>query len=133
MTAIWFRKQFRGLGSQRRPQALSLRSEEQVLLEKIEPYTHSVGHNERTGTVIEPLLVRAVVCPHAGTRSARNSPPYAKAVSSFIPSIGRRPISIGSRMFATGASRAKSGGDIAFRSGRVKETGEIICSLDDPT
>jgi valyl-tRNA synthetase len=30
--------------------------ETQGLIEKITPYRHAVGHNERTGTVIEPLL-----------------------------------------------------------------------------
>jgi valyl-tRNA synthetase len=47
---------YAGLSREDARQAVVRDLEAQGLLEKIEPYTHSVGHCARTGTVIEPLL-----------------------------------------------------------------------------
>ncbi|MCC6477424.1 valine--tRNA ligase [bacterium] len=47
---------FRGLDRKDARKKVVEAFEQSGLLEKIEPYSHSVGHNERTGTVIEPLL-----------------------------------------------------------------------------
>ncbi len=48
--------EFHGLTREAARKLVVQRIEELECLEKIEPYAHSVGHSERTGAVIEPLL-----------------------------------------------------------------------------
>ncbi len=49
-------EQYRGLKREEARKMVVQHLEEQGYLEKIEPYSHSVGHNERNNAVIEPLL-----------------------------------------------------------------------------
>jgi valyl-tRNA synthetase len=47
---------YRGMTREECRKAVVADLQEQGLIEKIVPYRHAVGHNERTGTAIEPLL-----------------------------------------------------------------------------
>lgn len=49
-------EKYRGMTREDCRKAVVADLEQQGFIEKIEDYNHSVGHNERTGTVIEPLL-----------------------------------------------------------------------------
>jgi len=49
-------RKYRGMTREECRKAVVADLETQGLIEKIIPYRHAVGHNERTGTVIEPLL-----------------------------------------------------------------------------
>lgn len=106
--------------------------EEQELLESIEPYTHSVGHNERTGTVIEPLLseqwfvrMQELAQPAlAAVREGRvkfHPEHWEKTYFHWLENVRDWCIS----------RQIWWGHRIPLWT--VKETGEIICSLDDPT
>ncbi len=48
--------EFHGLTREEARRLVVRRIEDAECLEKIEPYSHSIGHSERTGAVIEPLL-----------------------------------------------------------------------------
>ena len=87
------------------------------LIEKIEPYTHAVGHSQRSGAVVEPIVSEqwwvnvgplaepAIAAVRDGRHRVR-----AEALRAHLPALdGEHP--------ATGASAARSGGAIASPSG----------------
>ncbi len=123
---------FRNLDRKIARKAVVKALEEQELLESIEPYTHSVGHNERTGTVIEPLLseqwfvrMQELTQPAlAAVREGRvkfHPEHWEKTYFHWLENVRDWCIS----------RQIWWGHRIPLWT--VKETGEIICSLDDPT
>ncbi|MCB9366108.1 MAG: valine--tRNA ligase [Calditrichaeota bacterium] len=106
--------------------------EEQGFLEKVEPYSHSVGHNERTGTVIEPLLseqwfvrMKELAEPAlAAVREGRvkfHPQHWEKTYFHWLENVRDWCIS----------RQIWWGHRIPLWT--VKETGEVICSVEDPT
>lgn len=106
--------------------------EAQELLEKIEPYSHQVGHNERTGVVIEPLLseqwfVSMKTLAEPALEAVRNGEiqfypkHWEKTYFHWLENV--RDWCISRQLWW--------GHRIPLWT--VKETGEIICSADDPT
>ncbi len=125
-------EQFRGLDRKEARKRVVAALEEQSFLEKIEPYTTSVGHNERTGTVIEPLLseqwfvrMQELAQPAiAAVREGRvkfHPEHWEKTYFHWLENVRDWCIS----------RQIWWGHRIPLWT--VKETGEIICSLDDPT
>ncbi|MBL0060930.1 MAG: valine--tRNA ligase [bacterium] len=125
-------EQFRGLDRKEARKRVVAALEEQDFLEKIEPYTTSVGHNERTGTVIEPLLseqwfvrMQELAQPAiAAVREGRvrfHPEHWEKTYFHWLENVRDWCIS----------RQIWWGHRIPLWT--VKETGEIICSLDDPT
>jgi valyl-tRNA synthetase len=107
------------------------------LLENIRDYSHSVGHSYRSHVPIEPYLsdqwyvrvtddrlrgeaLRSMASEqHDGEMPARldGSNSNGDSTLHFSPPRYARTSSSGMRIFATGASVANFGGDIAFRCG----------------
>jgi valyl-tRNA synthetase len=123
---------YRGLSREACRKLVVKHLEEQGLIEKIEPYTHSVGHNERTGTVIEPLLseqwfvsMKELAQPAiAAVREGRvkfHPQHWEKTYFHWLENV--RDWCISRQLWW--------GHRIPLWT--VKETGEIICSVDDPT
>ena len=91
--------------------------ESQGLLVKVEDHTHAVGVCDRCKTVVEPRVSMQWFCkmrPLADAGSARSKQGMIRIVPE---NLSARFSPIGWQIFATGASRASSGGAIAFRSG----------------
>ncbi len=96
---------------------------EQGILTKIEEHTHSVGHSERSGAVVEPYL---------STQWFVRMQPLAE-LPSRMPSLVKgfalcrialkRSISIGLRTSEIGASPVNFGGATEFRPGTVAIVG----------
>ena len=87
------------------------------LVEKIEPYVHTVPHGDRSNVVIEPFLtdqwyVDAKTLGEAGDRRGEARPHRVRARRT-----GRTPTSTGWRTSSPGASRASSGGATRSRRG----------------
>ncbi len=103
--------------------------EAQGLLGAIKDHTNNVGHCDRCKTVVEPRLstqwfIAVNKKPEDGSASmaeraiaAVKPTRTARKPSASRPSNTRRPISTGWKTSTTGASRASSGGAIAFRHG----------------
>ena len=106
--------------------------EEQELLEKVEPYTHSVGHNERTGTVIEPLLSEQWF-----VSMKELAEPAIKAVRdgkiTFIPKHWEKTYFHWLENVRDWCISRQIWWGHRIPLWTVKETGEVICSVDDPT
>jgi valyl-tRNA synthetase len=89
------------------------------LVEKIDDYTHSVGHCSRTGSVIEPLLSEQWFV--AMKELARPVPTRSRLAACVISqSVSPPAASIGWKTSATGAFRGSCGGAIAFRFGMAR-------------
>lgn len=125
-------ERFRGLDRKDARKQVVAALEEQGYLEKIEPYTTSVGHNERTGTVIEPLLseqwfvrMQELAQPAlAAVREGRVSfhpDHWEKTYFHWLENVRDWCIS----------RQIWWGHRIPLWT--VKETGEIICAIEDPT
>lgn len=123
---------YRGLSREKARELVVQHLEEQGLMEKIEPYTHSVGHNERTGTVIEPLLseqwfVSMQELAKPAIEAVRNGEVkfypehWKKTYYHWLENVRDWCIS----------RQIWWGHRIPLWT--VKETGEVICSIDDPT
>jgi len=102
------------------------------LIEKIEPYTHQVGHNARTDVMIEPLLseqwfVRMKGLAEPAIRAVREGrvlfypPHWEKTYFHWLENV--RDWCISRQLWW--------GHRIPLWT--VQETGEVICSADDPT
>ena len=108
--------EFAGLTQKEANERIVARLGEQGLLEKQEPYRHAVGHCDRCGTRIEPLIT---------LQWWVNMKPLAEPAAAAIrdgrvrslPSSRTPSRSTGSTTSATGASRGRSGGDTASRRG----------------
>ncbi len=102
------------------------------LLVKEEDYTMPLGHCQRCGTVIEPLISKQwfVKMAPLATGRARRRQVWADARS--CRSASTRSIATGWKTSATGTSRASSGGGIASRPGTAT-TGQITVAREDPT
>jgi valyl-tRNA synthetase len=124
-------EEYRGLSREAARKLVVKHLEEQGLLEKVEPYAHSVGHNERTGTVIEPLLseqwfvsMKGLAEPAiAAVREGRikfHPQHWEKTYFHWLENVRDWCIS----------RQIWWGHRIPLWT--VQETGEIICSVDDP-
>jgi valyl-tRNA synthetase len=106
--------------------------EAQNLLEKTEPYTHQVGHNERTGTVIEPLLSEQWFVSMKSLAE-----PALEAVRSgriqFYPKHWEKTYFHWLENVRDWCISRQLWWGHRIPLWTVKETGEIICSADDPT
>ncbi len=102
------------------------------LIEKIEPYTHSVGHNERTGTVIEPLLSEQWFVSMKGLAD-----PAIDAVRegrvTFYPRHWEKTYFHWMENVRDWCISRQIWWGHRIPLWTVQETGEIICSVDDPT
>ncbi|MCB1059234.1 MAG: valine--tRNA ligase [Calditrichaeota bacterium] len=125
-------EKFRGLDRKDARKQVVAALEEQGFMEKIEPYTHSVGHNERTGTVIEPLLseqwfvrMKELAAPAiAAVREGRvrfHPEHWEKTYFHWLENVRDWCIS----------RQIWWGHRIPLWT--VKETGEVICSVEDPS
>lgn len=125
-------EQFKGLDRKEARRRVVAALDEIGCLEKIEPYTTSVGHNERTGTVIEPLLseqwfvrMQELAQPAiAAVREGRvrfHPEHWEKTYFHWLENVRDWCIS----------RQIWWGHRIPLWT--VQETGEIICSLDDPS
>ncbi|HEY3295899.1 MAG TPA: valine--tRNA ligase [bacterium] len=123
---------YRGLSREECRKLVIRDLEEQGAMEKIEPYTHQVGHNERSGTVIEPLLseqwfVRMKSLAEPAIAAVREGKVkfypkhWEKTYFHWLENVRDWCIS----------RQIWWGHRIPLWT--VKETGEIICSADDPT
>lgn len=124
--------EFRGLDRNEARKRVVATLDAQGLLAQVLPYTHSVGHNERTGTVIEPLLseqwfVRMKELAEPALAAVREGkvqfhpPHWEKTYNHWLANVRDWCIS----------RQIWWGHRIPLWT--VKETGEIICSLDDPS
>ena len=92
--------------------------EEQGLVEKIEPYVHTVPHGDRSNVVIEPFLTdQWYVDAKTLAKPAIEAVKRGRTV--FVPRNWRTPIFAGWRPFSLGASRANSGGVTRSQLGMV--------------
>ena len=102
------------------------------LLEKVESYTHSVGHNERTGTVIEPLLSEQWF-----VSMKELAQPAIKAVREgrvkFIPGHWEKTYFHWLENVRDWCISRQIWWGHRIPLWTVKETGEVIASVDDPT
>jgi valyl-tRNA synthetase len=125
-------EQYRGLSREECRKHVVRDLEEQGLMEKVEPYTHQVGHNERSGTVIEPLLseqwfvkMKSLAEPAiAAVREGKvrfYPKHWEKTYFHWLENVRDWCIS----------RQIWWGHRIPLWT--VKETGEVICSVDDPT
>ena len=104
------------------------------LLEKVEPYTHSVGHCERCDTIVEPLVSEQWFVKTASRSLSRRSTSSSDGEIEIVPErFEQRLHATGWRTSATGASRASSGGATASRSGTATACGTMIAAVEDPT
>ena len=95
-------------------------AEERGLVEKREPYRHSVGTCERCHSRIEPLISLQWWCAMKRAGGARDRGAAASDASASTPSRSTASRSRRSRRRPTGASRGSSGGAISSRSGRAR-------------
>ena len=91
--------------------------EQEGLIRKREPYTHTVPFSHRSGRADRAADLAPVVHAHGRAGASRRSRPCAPARSRSTPSAGRACTSTGSRTSGPGASRASCGGDTGCRSG----------------
>ena len=105
--------------------------EAQELLEKTEPYTHQVGHNERTGTVIEPLLSEQWFVSMKSLAE-----PAIKAVRDaqiqFYPKHWEKTYFHWMENVRDWCISRQLWWGHRIPLWTVKETGEVICAVDDP-
>ncbi|MBU1919912.1 valine--tRNA ligase, partial [bacterium] len=124
--------EFHGLTSEEARDLVVKRFEELGLLEQIEPYSHSVGHNERTGTMIEPLLSEQWFVSMKGLAQ-----PAIDAVRNgdveFIPEHWEKTYYHWLENVRDWCISRQIWWGHRIPLWTVKETGEIICSTDDPT
>ncbi|MBI5058468.1 valine--tRNA ligase [candidate division KSB1 bacterium] len=124
--------EFQGMTREAARKLVVERLQELDALEKIEPYTHAVGHNERTGTIIEPLLseqwfVKMQSLAEPAIRSVRegrvNFHPkhWEKTFFHWMENVRDWCIS----------RQVWYGHRIPIWT--VQETGEVICAVDDPS
>ncbi|MFZ5434589.1 MAG: valine--tRNA ligase [Calditrichota bacterium] len=103
----------------------------QDLMEKIEPYSHQVGHNERTGTVIEPLLSEQWFVSMKGLAE-----PAMKAVRDgkvqFYPKHWEKTYFHWLENVRDWCISRQLWWGHRIPLWTVKETGEIICAVDNP-
>jgi valyl-tRNA synthetase len=125
-------ERFHGLSREACRKNVVAELEAQELIEKIEPYMHSVGHNERTGTMIEPLLseqwfVNMKTLAEPALRAVREGrvqfypKHWEKTYFHWLENVRDWCIS----------RQIWWGHRIPLWT--VKETGEVICTVDDPT
>jgi len=123
---------YRGLTREECRQHVVRDLEAQGLLEKVEPYTHQVGHNERTGTVIEPLLSEQWFVSMKSLAE-----PALEAVRSgqiqFYPKHWEKTYFHWLENVRDWCISRQLWWGHRIPLWTVKETGEIICSADDPT
>jgi valyl-tRNA synthetase len=124
--------EFRGVTREAARKLVVERLQELELVEKIEPYSHSIGHNERTGTIIEPLLseqwfVKMKSLAEPAIDSVREGrvrfhpKHWEKTFFHWMENVRDWCIS----------RQVWYGHRIPIWT--VKETGELICAADDPT
>lgn len=102
--------------------------QEEGVLFKIEEHTHSVGHSERSGAVVEPYLsTQWFVQMHACRRRHRIAKSEGKV--NFVPDRFEKRICTGWKISATGAFPASSGGAIGFRHGTIKKPVKSMSAL----
>lgn len=125
-------EEFRGLTALAARELVVKKFEELGLLEQIEPYSHSVGHNERTGTMIEPLLSEQWFVSMKGLAQ-----PAIDAVRNgdveFIPQHWEKTYYHWLENVRDWCISRQIWWGHRIPLWTVKETGEIICSVDDPT
>ncbi|RPH96101.1 valine--tRNA ligase [candidate division KSB1 bacterium] len=106
--------------------------EAQDLLERTEPYSHQVGHNERTGVVIEPLLSEQWFVSMKGLAE-----PAIRAVRSgevqFYPKHWEKTYFHWMENVRDWCISRQLWWGHRIPLWTVKETGEVICSADDPS
>ena len=96
--------------------------EREGLLEKVEPYNHSVGQCQRCSSVLEPLISVQWFLAVGSTTTRRPSqaaptPPSPRDASASCPTASAGCTSTGWRTYATGASAASCGGVTAYLCG----------------
>jgi valyl-tRNA synthetase len=123
---------YRGLSREECRKRVVKHLEEQDLLEKVESYTHSVGHNERTGTVIEPLLSEQwFVSMKELAKPAIDAVREGKIT--FIPKHWEKTYFHWMENVRDWCISRQIWWGHRIPLWTVKETGEIIASADDPT
>ena len=90
------------------------------LLEKRESYRHAVGHCERSGTRIQPLVSLQWWCAMERSRAARDRGDRVRAASRSTRRCTTASRSTGSRRSARGTCRGSSGGATSSRSGTAR-------------
>jgi valyl-tRNA synthetase len=123
--------EYRGLTREECRKLVVRRLEEQELIEKIEPYTHSVGHNERTKTAIEPLLSEQWF-----VSMKELAEPALKAVRegkiTFTPKHWEKTYYHWLENVRDWCISRQIWWGHRIPLWTVKETGEVICSVEDP-
>jgi valyl-tRNA synthetase len=106
--------------------------EAQEFMEKIEPYSHTVGHNERTGTVIEPLLSEQWFVSMKGLAE-----PALRAVREgkvqFYPKHWEKTYFHWLENVRDWCISRQLWWGHRIPLWTVQETGEVICAVDDPS
>ena len=125
-------EEFRGLTREEARDLVVKRFEELGLLEQIEPYSHSVGHNERNGVMIEPLLSEQWFVSMKGLAQ-----PALDAVRNgdveFVPKHWEKTYYHWLENVRDWCISRQIWWGHRIPLWTVKETGEVICSVDDPT
>ena len=105
--------------------------EQEGLIRKQEPYTHTVPFSHRSGERIEPLISLSGSCACTSWRSRRRRS-CASGRSASIPSAGVVSTSTGSTTSGRGASRASCGGGTGCRSGTATRASETFVATQPP-
>ena len=100
---------------------------------KIEDYTLSLGKCQRCKTVGRAAGLHAVVRQDQAAGREGHRRRWRAAKSTSFRRTGPRPTTSGCTTSATGASRASSGGAIAFPPGTAASASEIIVARETPT
>ncbi len=93
------------------------RLKEDGALIDVTPHTHSVGHCERCGTVVEPMISKQWFVEMGPLAKPAIDAAYSGDVYTSCLIGSKASTSTGWKTSTIGAFRASSGGDIAFRSG----------------
>ncbi len=123
---------YRGLSREECRKRVVRDLQEQGFIEKIEPYTHQVGHNERTGTVIEPLLSEQWFVRMKGLAE-----PAIRAVRegrvAFYPKHWEKTYFHWMENVRDWCISRQIWWGHRIPLWTAEETGEVICTVDDPT
>ncbi len=99
--------------------------QEEGVLFKIEEHTHSVGHSERSGAVVEPYLSTQWFVQMQPLADAAIELQKAKEKSTSSLTVLKKHICTGWKISATGAFPASFGGATVFLRGTIKKRGNL--------
>ncbi len=129
MTASRGRRASPASTASRRARRWSSALREEGYLIKVEDHLHNVGHSQRSGEPIEPLVSTQWFCDVSGMAQQALGARARRPAAARARVAGARPGSTGWRTSSPGASRASSGGATRSRPGTTR-TGSCFVARD---